>query len=112
MEADAEKHEYPMVDERRRVAPLLRREEPFGRSLHPASLVADDDPGRGAWDSLPTDDGVAVNLRRRGPPLPLGADATTREDGELTADQVCNPQVALTLEVSVSLSRGRRGAGR
>jgi hypothetical protein len=58
------------------------------------------------------DDGVAVNLRLPWSAAPVGADAITFEDAELAVDQVCNPQVALTLEVSVSLSRGRRGVGR
>jgi hypothetical protein len=80
-----------MVDGGRWIATLLRREEPFGRPLHPASLVMDDDLCLDAHDSLPRDDGVAVHLRLSRSAATVGAHAVTLEDAELAGDQADHP---------------------
>jgi hypothetical protein len=66
-----------VVDGSRWIAALLRRKEPFGRPLHPASLVMDDDLRLDAHDSLPRDDRVAVHLRL--PPVRVSSAATTNK---------------------------------
>jgi hypothetical protein len=83
-----------VIDSGRRIAALFRREEPLGSALHPASLVADDDPGPDAYDSLPRDDGVAVHLRLLRSAAPVGADAVTLQDATLAADQADHAQVS------------------
>jgi hypothetical protein len=72
----------------RPIAALLRREEPIGRTIHPVSLVMDDDLRHDADDSVPRDDELAEYLLLFWPTDSMGADAVALEDAELAGDQV------------------------